>query len=201
MRLIDAEHRLLALKVPVLFTDDVAACLQVTPMYASQILGRLCKANVFVQLIRGKWAVSKNINPLLLPEYLTAPFPSYVSLQTALYHQGMISQIPNTVYAVTIGRTHIYHTPLGKISVHHIDPHFFFGYDWVGASDVKMASPEKALLDVFYLTGARSNLFKKLPEIEIPKKFNVRSVHTMVKKIPSKRIQSIVIKRLKDYID
>jgi len=42
------------------------------------------------------------VNPLALPELLTAPFPACASLQSALYLQGMTSQVPAVTCAVTL---------------------------------------------------------------------------------------------------
>lgn len=41
-----------------------------------------------------------------------------------------------------------------------------------------MATPEKALLEVFYLG------FKSLPEVELPRSFNTKKALDMIKKIP-----------------
>ena len=85
MRLIDAEQKILHLKQPVIQTRDAATCLNITIAQANQILVSLSKVGRFVRLMRGRWATTTQIDPLILPEYLTLPFPSYVSLQTALF--------------------------------------------------------------------------------------------------------------------
>jgi predicted transcriptional regulator of viral defense system len=91
---------------------------------------------------------------LALSEYLAAPFPGYISMQSALYYHGMISQVPAITYSVSPARTHIFKTSLGTFSIHHINPSFFFGYEPVGKFGIKMATPEKALLDfLYYGTG------------------------------------------------
>src|SRR5580692_7204536 len=92
MRLIEVEQKILGLRQPVIQTRDVSALLNVPYAQASKLLERLAQAGRFVRLIRGKWATTNQIDPLILPEYLTAPFPSYISLQTALFYHGMISQ-------------------------------------------------------------------------------------------------------------
>lgn len=199
MNLLEAEQKLLNLRQPVLQTNDVVACLRIEKTHASKILQRLVSAGRFVHLRRGRWATSQQIDPLILPEYLTAPFPSYISLQTALFYYGMISQIPHTIYAVTLARTKQYKTPLGFFSVHHIQPDFFFDFTIVG--NVKIASPEKALLDVLYLTPARSNLFKTLPEIELTSQFNFKKAHEIINKIPSFRRKALVLARFKKLIE
>jgi hypothetical protein len=55
-----------------------------------------------------------------------------------------------------------------------------------------MATPEKALLGFLYLGPARSNLFRALPELELPSKFNVRSARQMLQRIPSVRRRTLV---------
>lgn len=37
-----------------------------------------------------------------------------------------------------------------------------------------MATPEKALIDFLYLSPARSNLFRVLPELELPRDFSAK---------------------------
>ena len=76
--------------------------------------------------------------------------PSYVSFETALAHYRLI---PESVYGITSAtsrRTYRFETPLAHFSYRTIAPRFFFGYR-VLPGPVRMASPEKALVDWFYL--------------------------------------------------
>lgn len=189
MNLLEAKGKLLDLKIDVLQTSDAAAALNISIDHASQILRRLSKAGFFIPLARGKWACHKNINPYELPEYLTSPSPSYISVHSALYHHGMISQIPATIYAVSLARTRKYKTPFGHISIHHIQSSFFFGFEVLPGSLAKMATPEKALLDFFYLSKARSRLFSALPELELPKGFKIKEALKMIKEIEEPKIR------------
>lgn len=198
MRLIDAEQKILKLKQPILQTRDVATYLNIPHAQASKMLDRLTEAGRFTRLMRGKWATTSQLDPLILPEYLTAPFPSYISLQTALFYYGMISQIPQIIYAVSLARTKRYVTKFGTFSIHHIQPDFFFEYETV--KNIKMASPEKAFIDTLYLTPAKSKLFKSLPEIEFPTSFNFKKVKTIIKKISSLRMRTLVEKRLSELL-
>lgn len=198
MSLIQDEQKLLALDQTVLQTRDVAACLKISLAHASKILERLAKAGRFVRLMRGKWATSQKVDPLILPEFLTAPFPSYISLQTALFYHGMISQIPSTIYAVSLARTHSYQTPFGNISTHHIQADFFFGFETMG--NIKMATPEKALLDILYLTPTKQRLFKTLPELEFTRNFNHKKAREMLNKVISDRRKTMMVSRLNDLL-
>lgn len=199
MKLIDAQQKLLSLNSPIIETSDAAACLNISIVHASKILTRLVDAKVFIKLSKGKWATEK-VDPLVLPEYLTAPFPSYISLQSALYHHGLISQVPAVVYAVSLARTKRYKTPLGTISVHHFLPNLFFGFDYIPKTTIKIASPEKALFDTLYLYPSRTLLFKALPEIELPKNFDVKKILKWTNNISSKQRAGIIKKRLNDIL-
>ncbi|MBI5192923.1 MAG: hypothetical protein HZA08_05715 [Nitrospirae bacterium] len=132
--------------------------------------------------------------------YLTAPFPSYISLQSALYYHGMISQIPAVTYSVSPARTHVFKTSLGTFSIHHIDPSLFFGYAPVGKSGIKMAVPEKALIDFLYMRPAKSKLFRCLPELELPRKFNIKGVKQMIQRINSPGRRTLLEKRFQELI-
>ena len=57
---------------------------------------------------------------------------------------------------------------------------------------VAMATPEKALLDYLYLRPARSNLFRTLPELELPLRFNSKSARRMIQRILSVRRRTLV---------
>jgi len=94
MKLVDVHTKLLGMKVAVFQTSDAAACLNINNAHASKLISRLSIAENIVHLSRGLWAFKDKVDLLALPEYLTTPFPSYVSLQSALYHHDMISQIP-----------------------------------------------------------------------------------------------------------
>ncbi|MBI4042831.1 MAG: type IV toxin-antitoxin system AbiEi family antitoxin domain-containing protein [Deltaproteobacteria bacterium] len=198
MRLIDAFSKLKELQSPLFTTGDAAACLRVTPAHASQILARLRKARQIIQLTRGKWAFNEPIDPLTIPEFLTAPWPSYISLQTALFFHEMIDQVPQIVYAVSLMRTKQYKTPMGLFSIHQVVPDFFFGFETIaGAGNIKMASSEKALVDVLYLSPAKSGLFRALPELEFPKNFSRKRAFQIAAEIPSPRRRKMVETQLK----
>ncbi len=201
MRLIEAQTKLMNLKIPVLQTSDVSAYLKISRMHASKVLGRLGEVGIMLPVARGLWFFPDKVDPLMFPEYLTAPFPAYVSLQTALYFHGMISQIPKAVYAVSLARTKRYQTSLATISIHHIDPSFFFGFDVVKDGNIKIATPEKALLDTLYLAATRSLLFRVLPELQLPASFNIKSAFAMINKIPSLRLRTLVQKRFERVVD
>ncbi len=185
MRLTDTLAELRDFNQPVLQTADVSARLNIAGNHASKLMARLADSGHVMRIKRGLWIFPDKADPLSLPAYLTAPFPSYISLQTALYHRGMVSQIPGVVYAISVARTRSYATPLGTFSIHHVCPSFYFGYETADGSGVRMATPEKALIDVLYLMPARSRLFRALPEVEIPRGFSRKKARAMIRRVTS----------------
>jgi hypothetical protein len=65
-------------------------------------------------------------------------------------------------------------TPLGTISLHRLPAELFIGYE-IEPDGSKIATAEKALFDTLYLAPARSRLFARLPELEIPRQFRWRA--------------------------
>jgi len=200
MTLLEALGAIVAMDTPVFTTRDVAARLRVSNAHASVSLTRLAAAGQVVRLRRGTWALPTRVDPLALPEYLTSPFPAYVSLQSALYLHGMISQIPAMTYAVSLARARRYVTPMGTVSVHHVRPAFFFGYVEAGRGGGRLATPEKALVDFLYLMPARSRLFRAIPEIEWPRRFSVRTARGVVARIEPRHRRVLVARKLDDLL-
>jgi predicted transcriptional regulator of viral defense system len=182
MTQVEALTKLERLNQPLFETRDLAALLKVERSNATQIATRLANAGLLVKVARGKWAL-RNVNRFAVAEHLTSPFPAYISLQSALYLHGMISQIPSVTYAVSLARPRRYETPLGVFSVHHVEPHFFFGYETDETGSAKIAVPEKALLDLLYFRPTRTRLFVDLPEIEFSKTFNWNKARGITRKI------------------
>ena len=191
MTLAGALEKLQAFGLPVLRTADIAAHLAVSPANASQIMVRLARHGYVRRIKRGLWALA-GTEPMAIVPYLTAPFPGYVSLQSALYHHGMISQIPDVLYCASLARTRRYRTPLGTISVHHVPDTLFYGYERIGNGAFGMATPEKALLDFLYLGSAKSRLFAALPELEFPPGFSRKQLESMIALIPGPKRRSYV---------
>lgn len=195
MQAIEALSQLMDLKVAFFKTADAAACWKVSRSHASKILARLGEAGQVRSLTRSVWTCSKSGDLIEAVSQISAPWPSYISLQTALFHHGMISQIPATLYAMTLGRTRKVNTSIGRISFHHVSSQFFFGFEAWGTKSILMATSEKALADILYLKPARSRLFQALPELTLPTGFSRSRAIAMIQKIPSERRRTLVKKQ------
>ena len=110
----------------------------------------------------------------------------------------MISQIPSVIYAVSLARSAVIKTELAVVSIHHVTPDFFFGYEIDAKSGIKIASPEKAIVDYFYLKPAKSKLFSSHPEIELPDGFDIKKAKEFLTKIKFKSRCTMTSKLLEE---
>lgn len=190
-----AYARIRQLDFPVFRTADVVALLHINTSHASQILRRLVRHQLAIPLGRGRWTLDAVADRFIVAEQLCTPHPSYISLQSALYHHGMISQIPQVIYSVTLGKTKRLTNPLGTFSYHHLSPAMFHGFETISPQGGQMASPEKALLDLFYLSANNPRLFKALPELELPTDFKRDYCLEVIKNIRSQRQKTATLRR------
>ena len=199
MKLVSAYQKIKSLGVPAFRTSVVALTLGVSNKYGYKILKQLADEKLVLHLRRDLWALKESIDPFMLPDYLTAPMPSYISLQSALYYHGLISQIPAVIYAVSIARTRRYETSIGVYSIHHINPTLFFDFDIIGDQAIRLAQPQKALFDFCYLKSAKTKLFYALPEVEIPQDFAWDKINSYIEKIVNKSRRTMVANMVAGY--
>ncbi|MHB8766214.1 MAG: type IV toxin-antitoxin system AbiEi family antitoxin domain-containing protein [Deferrisomatales bacterium] len=120
-------------------------------------LGRWVKAGKLVQLRRGLYAVHERLRYRSPPAEKIANLlvtPSYVSLERALSVRGLIPEGVPVVQSVTTGRGGVRETALGTFEYRHVKRDWFFGYEELppGEEPALVAVPEKALLDLVYLS-------------------------------------------------
>jgi len=196
MNAMEAYSDLLRMGKPALTTEDAALRLGLSVPAAIMTLRRLEHAGLVQRIFRGLWTLDPKIDPLAIPEHLTAPFPAYVSFQSALYLHGMISQIPQVIYVASLGPTRRVKTSKATYSIHRLAPEFFGGYTTAEDSRIRLATPEKALLDVIYLTSARSRLFAHLPEVALPRGFSKEECRRWIEGIRDPSRKTMVRERL-----
>lgn len=193
-----ALKQLMSLGTPAFDTRDAAAMLRVTSANAHMILRRLAQQGFLMRLKRGRWGLTKEVSAFALPELLAAPYPAYVSLQSALFHHGLIEQVPSVTYAVTLGRARRVTTPAGTVSFHRLPPELFTGFELATKDHAKIATPEKAMFDVLYLAPGRSRLFVRLPELEIPRSFRWQYLKRYNGLVPSKMRRGYIAKYINE---
>ena len=195
MNQVETLQRIRQLGVPAFETRDISALLRVSPANASVLLSRLSARGFVHRLARGRWTTATPPNREHLAEQVAAPSPTYISLQSALFRHGLVEQVPAVLYAVTVGRARRVRTPLGTVSLHRMPPALFGGYE-TAPDGTKVATVEKALFDLFYLSPTRSRLFASLPEIELPRSFRWSETANWVKKIAGQSRRTFVEQKL-----
>lgn len=177
----DGYAALVNLGRPVVTTADVARLWRMKLDATSHALARLEHAALVRRIRHGIWKVGPGrSDPRDVLPVLTSPFPSYVSLWSALFHHEMIEQIPTVVYAVSPERPKRVPTADDSFNIQPIHPDLYGG----------MASPEKALFDTAYLLVPRGGRVT-LPELELPAGFNKIELSSWVDRISSARLRSL----------
>jgi len=136
-------------------TADLMTLTGLESSAATHALKRLGSQRLLVKVKRGLWLSEpiRDISAHELVPFLTAPWPAYVSLYSALSQYSIVEEVPHIVYGVTSGRPGKFHTPLGVFHLHHLPGRFMWGYEMkrIARGLVPMAEPEKAFLDLAYL--------------------------------------------------
>ena len=86
--------------------------------------------------------------------------PSYISLEKALEYHDLIPEAVAVYTSVTTKRPYRYISNIGVFDYRHIKISLFWGYDSVSVNGQTafIASPEKALLDFFYIRGSDASV-------------------------------------------
>jgi predicted transcriptional regulator of viral defense system len=127
-------------------------------------LSRWKQTGKIYQLRRGLYCLAPPFQKVKPHPFLVANrlIPaSYVSLQSALAYYGMIPEHVPVTTSVTAARPAHWETPLGIFDFRRIQAEFFNGYRLVDLGEKQqafIASPEKALLDLVYLTPGGDTL-------------------------------------------
>jgi predicted transcriptional regulator of viral defense system len=141
-----------------IFSSSMLAPESVDPADLGRQLSRWVKSGKLIQLRRGFYTLSEQYRKMPVHPFAAANIlkrASYVSLQSALEHYDLIPEYVPSVTSVTTGRPGTYSTPIGNFIYRHIKKVLFAGYSLVDVGSKQeafVARPEKALLDILYLT-------------------------------------------------
>ncbi len=167
---------------------------------AAHQLSRLADSGLVRRLRHGIWSVGLGTPaPRFVIPVLTHPYPSYISMYSALFSHGLIEQIPRSTFAVSLDRSRRVVTTVGAFEIHSIHPELFGGFDLLADSAGGLATAEKALFDTVYLLSARGGRVT-LPELEVPESFDGASLWNWVTKIPSRRLETLVTGALQELL-
>ncbi len=129
-----------------------------SPADVRRQLDRWVKRGRVIQLRRGVYALSKPYCLRPAHPFTTANLlkkASYVSLQSALAHYGMIPEYVPVTTSITTGRPEELDTPVGRFQFRHIALRLLYGFterEMAPGQFALLADPYKALIDLLYLT-------------------------------------------------
>jgi predicted transcriptional regulator of viral defense system len=195
---VEAYGDLVQMGQPVMTTREAATRWQTDRVTAGRRLRAIEAAGLARHLRRGLWSLDLATPLFALAPYLTAPFPAYVSLWSALAHHGLIEQIPRQISVVSLDRPRQIETSVGTFDVHHVAGEVFGGFEGSEKSGY-VATPEKAIFDIVYVRAAAG---KKayFPELALPQGFDSAALARWTDRIPSIRLRTMVSRRLRESV-
>ena len=133
------------------------------PQQVQRQLADWVRVGKIVQLRRGLYTAappyrSEHPHSYVIANHLVRG--SYISLHTALSYFDLIPEYVAVVTSVTTGRPGTWRNLYGHFSFQHIQPALFFGFQYRQVTKTQwayVATPEKALLDLIYLTPDADN--------------------------------------------
>lgn len=182
-------------------TRDFAAAGGLSLPAASKRLDRYAGTGFLTRVTKGLWANASHphFHPLACVPYLLGKEQGYVSFLTALHLHGIVSQIPQTVQVATTGRGRLLNSPVGTYEFLRIKPELMGdGSEWSDTHQpYLMATKEKALLDVLYLSTRKNRRFARLPELDLAGSgFRPRKFESLLRELPYPvRIRSAILSR------
>ncbi|MCU0576763.1 MAG: hypothetical protein MUD15_08085 [Desulfobacterota bacterium] len=123
-------------------------------------LTRWVQKGYLLKLKNGIYAFARDAGKIRGEEVASRLYqPSYLSLESALSHYGIIPEMVFVYVSVTPKITRTFENVLGRFVYRHVKSALFWGYSEVKTETGRflMAEPEKAVLDYLYLNMAKIN--------------------------------------------
>ena len=198
MRPVEAYGDLLEMGRAVVTTKEATTRWRCERGTAARRLRAIEAAGLARQLRRGLWTLDPKIEPFAIAHFLTAPYPAYVSLWSALAQHGLIEQIPREIAVASLDRPRRIQTSIGVFAVHHLAPEVFGGFSGSERGGY-VASAEKALFDLVYVRAAAASR-AYFPELELPGDFDRSKLRRWVERVESPRLRTLVSRRLREVL-
>ncbi len=177
-------------------------------------IDELVKQQMLLQIKRGLYIAGPRLSiaspePSLIANHLYGP--SYVSLDTALSHWGLIPERVYEISSITTSKSKTYKTDIGRFSYKYMPlPYYSFGIKQVALTKkqtVMMASQEKALCDKIITTsGVLLRSVKQTLELltedfridkEMLRSLDATAISGWLKDAPKENSLMILVKTLK----
>lgn len=177
LKRIKVEEKLKSLGILVFTPREFRGVFGVPQKTASSFITENLKSGLFIKL-RNNYYVLKDSNPSLCLIANKLYQPSYVSLQTALSHYGIIPEVVYATTSVTAKMSREFATPKGDFIYRRIKKMAFTGYGLrqIDRDNVFIAEPEKALADYLYFVDLKKvSLNDRLALANVNKKKLIRA--------------------------
>lgn len=170
-------------------------------------LNRWEKKGLIIRLKRGLYVLNKHdrkVNPSKVHIANSLYSASYVSTEYALGYYDLIPEKVEDVTSITTKNTASFTNDLGTFSYRHLKTSLFFGFTVIkdeNSFPVRIAEPEKAMLDFIYLNlqdfkNASKDIFDlsyRFQNLEIFKKGKLKE---FAKRYDNKQVSKVIIKLL-----
>jgi len=182
-----------------LFETGLLLSGDVDPLDVRKQLSRWTSSGKLYQLRRGLYSLAPPYqkvipHPFLVANQLLAG--SYVSLQSALAHYGMIPELVPVTTSVTTSRPATYQTPFGQFDYRHIQVDWLQAYQMVdlgGDQKAFIAVPEKALLDLVYLQpGGDSEVYLRSLRLQALDQLDMERLHQLANETNKPKLRRAV---------
>jgi len=152
-------------------TRDYANHQKLSMSAASKKLSRLKKNRLLTHVTKGLWANTGHpyFHPASCVPYLLNNESGYVSFLTALHFHGLLSQIPKTIQVATTGHSRTLDSPVAYYEFIQIKPELMQEHLTWSETHLPylLATPEKALIDVLYISTRKNRRFFRMPELTL----------------------------------
>lgn len=170
-------------------TRDYANYVNISMPAATKRLTRLEEKKLLTRVTRNIWANTSHpyFHPTSCVPYLLNKEQGYVSFLTALHFHGLISQIPKTIQVATTGHSRTLDSTIAHYEFIKIKPELMqTGTMWSETQlPYLLATAEKALIDVLYITTRKNRRFVRLPELTLNTSvFSKKKFKELFQKLP-----------------
>lgn len=172
---------------------------QRSPQDVRRQIDRWVKRGRILKLRRGVYMLVKPYVELTAHPFLVANTlkrASYVSLQSALAHYGLIPEYVPVITSITTGRPEEVETPVGRFQFRHVAPRLFYGFTEIEISrnqPILLAAPQKAIIDLLYMTPS-SDEIEYIRELRLrrPEHFNIADLQKSAERSGSSKVKRSV---------
>lgn len=167
----------------------------------SSQLSIFSKKGQIIRLKNGLYALAARKNEVISENVAFRMYePSYISMEYALYHYGLIPEMVYNITSVTPKTTRAFRNDFGLFIYKKIKSDLFWGYkqEEKNGQPYLIAEPEKALLDLFYFNLHKIKTDGDIEELRLDpeglSKLDHNKLRIYAKQFNNDKIEKLAIK-------